>query len=310
MKKLFGTPSLTTNRLIRRITSLKFIVTFAVLMVVALFGAWQYHNTTNPDRLFWGMVDNSLQTTSFSRHSVTKSGGQSADQVVDVSVAPKQTIYSQTRFNQTGADEAQAATENIGTPKADYVRYTSITTSQRNAQGKQYDFSKVINVWGGSQTEDQKLTNGQLFNQSVLGVVPTGNLTSTQRNHLIALMKNKGTYTYKVSKPSREMPFGRPTYTFNVVVSPPAYIGALKEFGRDIGLNQLESVNPDHYKDATKMQFMVSVDGWTHQITHIVQGSGNKDEAITGYNFRKTMPTPPTKTIGVDELQARLQTIE
>ncbi len=310
MKKLFGNNSGNTNKIIQRIASARFVTSFAALLLVVAFGLWQYHNATNQDRIFWGMIDNSLQTTSFSKTSTLKSGGQSAQQIIDVFTSPKQAVYSQTHYAQSGADEADATTENIGTPYRDYVRYTEINTGQRNAQGQPYDFSNIVNVWGASETQDAKETTGQLFNQSVLGVLPTGNLTAQQRKQVIKLMKDNKAYSYKMSKPNRQFPLARPNYTFTVSVNPPAYITALKQFAKSIGLNQLESIDPKEYEGSAEMVFQVTVDGWSHQIMEVNQTANNKKESITAHNVRKQPPTPPSKTIDIQELQTRLQSVE
>jgi len=310
MKKLFGNNSGFINKVVRRIATVKFVTIVALILAVTAFGGWQYNNMTSKDRIFWGMVDNSLQTTSFSKKSLVKSGGQSAEQITDVFASPKQQVYSQTHFEQTGADEASAVTENIGTATQDYVRYISITTNQRNTEGKEYDFSNILNVWGSSVVQDETQSTGQLFSQSVLGVIPTGNLSASQRHHLVKLLKDSKAYTFTANKPSREFPFGRPNYTYNVVIDPVGYITALKEFGRDIGLTQLESINPNDYKSSAKMQFQVSVDGWSHQATKIVQSSGGKSETISAHNVRKPLQQLPKDTIDIDELQTRLQSVE
>ena len=310
MKKLFGNKSEKTNRVIQKITSVKFVTSFAVVILAVACGLWQYHNVTSQDRIFWGMIDNSLQTSSFSKTSTIQSGGQSALQVTDVFTSPKQEVYSRTHYSQSGADEADATTENIGTPYRDYVRYTEINTTQKNTQGKPFDFSNIVNIWGASPDQGKKDTTGQLFNQSVLGVLPTGNLTAAQRKQLIKLMKDNKAYSYKMHKTSSQFLLSRPSYSFTVTVSPPAYITVLKQFAKDIGLNQLESIDPQEYKDSAEMQFEVTVDGWSHQVIEVTQTASNKKESISAQNVRKQLPTPPTKSIDIEDLQTRLQSVE
>ena len=315
MKKLFGNNSGNTNTLVQRITSIKFITIFGLILLVVALGLWQYRNTTsqsqsNQDRIFWGMVDRNLQTGSFSKVSNLNEGGQSAEQVTDVFTTPKQEVYSRTHYVQTGADEADATTENIGTPYKDYVRYVEINTSQRNPQGGAYDFSNIVNVWGVSAANDTKETTGQLFNQAVLGVLPTSNLTASERKQLIKLMKDSKAYSYKMKKSDKQFFLSRPSHTFQVSVSPPAYVKVLKQFARDTGLTQLESLDPTEYKDAAEMQFEVTVDSWSLQVTEINQIASNKKESISAHNIRKRIPSEPTKTIGIDELQTRLQAVQ
>ena len=299
-----------TDKLVRLITSVRFITIFAIVIVAGTFAAWQYHNTTNASRVFWGMVDNNLQTTAYTRHTVQSSGSQSVDQVLQTTTEPTQKVFSETVFRQTGVDSATALTENIGTPTNDYVRYTGINTSQKNSAGQSLDFSKVLNIWGNTPPEETGSTTGQLYNQAALGIIPTGNVSAAQRKAIIKIMKEQGAYDFTVASTKRSLPFGRPTYTFQVTVNPEAYITALQLFAKDVGLNHLEGINPADYKDAQKLSFIVSIDGWTHQMTQTSQGEGAKTEDISGRNLRKVLPKTPTDTIPVDELQSRLQSIQ
>lgn len=309
MKKFFGKTSIRTNSFLKQLTSVKFIVILAILIAVIALGLWQYRNTTNTDKIFWSAVNNNLQTSSFSKHNVSQSGGQSADQVTEVYMSPKQAIYSRTHFVQTGSDEAEATTENIGTPYADYVRYTNITTTQKSTTGKEFDFSKIINIWGGS-TPDKSQTNGQQFGQALLAAIPAGDLSAAQRRELVKILKEKNVYSYSVKKTSHEGTLARPSYTYTVTLTPSAYVEALKKFGEYVGLTQLKDLNPADYKNANKTQFRVTVDAWNHQIISMIEPGANKEETVSGYNVRKATPAVPSNTISIDELQTRLQSIE
>jgi hypothetical protein len=284
------------------VTSTKFIVTMAVLVIVGTFGAWQYYNTTDLDRVFWGTVDNNMQTSAYTRHTQQKSGGQSIDQVFETATSPQHILFSDTVFAQTGVDSVTAVTENIGTPSNDYVRYTSIETA------KNLDFKNILGVWGVTESQVTGQTSGQLYNQAVLGILPTGNLPADQRREIIKIMRENNAYTYTLVETKRSLPFGRPTYNLRVTVNPVGYITALKQFARYIGLNHLEQVNPEEYAQAQKLSFGVSIDGWTHQITATDQGG--KTETITGRNSKKQLPAVPEESIPVDQLQQQLNSVQ
>ncbi len=309
MKKIFWGISKRKFNLVQTLTSVKFIATVAVILLVATFGAWTYHNTTNADRVFWGMVDDNLRTTSYTRHTVQKNGSQSVDQILQTSTGPKHVVYAETVFVQTGVDGARAVTQNIGTVTNDYVRYSSIETSQKSADGQPLDFSDVLNIWGVTEAAEDAKTTGQLYNQAVLGVIPTGNLSQSERRALIDAMRDQNAYSYKITETTRSWPFGRPTYRFAVTVKPVAYITGLKNFAASIGLNHLEEINPSDYESAQELAFEVSVDGWTHQMTVSAQPQAGKNEIISGRNIKKAAPSVPSDPISVDELQSKLQAI-
>lgn len=300
-----------SNVLVRTITSTKFIVSVALVLLAGAAIAWQYHNVTNPDRLFWGAVNNSLQTTSYTRHSTIKEGPQSVDQIISTTTEPKQRVFGDTEFTQTGVDSTTARTENIGTPVYDYVRYTSIVTAAKGERdGKPLDFSSILHTWGGTNPADTSVTQGQLYNQAVLGVIPIGNLTAAQRHDLVKLMKDQKAYNYKVVETNRSGIFRRPTYVMTVTVNPVPYITAIQQFAKEVGMTHLEGINPADYKDAEQLLFTVSIDGWSHQVVQTAQSAGSRTENISGRNLRKQLPDAPKNTISVDELQSRLQSIQ
>lgn len=312
MKKLFGNVKANINTITPTAGPSKKIVTLVLVAVLAGTGIG-YYKFQNRDKVttdvFWSAVDNSLKTTLFSRHSTAKSGGQSSDQVTDVFISPKQGVHSQTKFIQTGVDEAEATTENLGTAYSDYVRYVSISTSQKNEQGKPYDFSKIVNVWAGTP-EDKKETSGQQFGQGILSAIPAGNLTAEQRGVLTSMMAKEKVYDIQVVKTTREGLLRRPTYTYSVTLKPSAYVKVLKQFGDYVGITQLKGLDPSQYENAPDSAFEVSIDGWSRQITGIMQPGTNKRETISGHNARKTYVDAPKDYISVDDLQTRLQTVQ
>ncbi len=293
--------------------SVRFIVGLALVIGVASVGFLAYHSYNKPDkvanRLFWGAVDGNLQTSSFSRVSSTKNGGQSAEQRAAVFISPKQGVHTKTVYTQTGLDEAEAVTENIGTAFSDYVRYVSIETSQRSSSGKQFDFSSIVGVWAGA-AEDKSETNGQLFGQSVLTAIPFGDLTAQQRAKLIAMMKESGVYEYTMASPERSGILRRPSYSFAVTLKPAEYITVLKQFAADMGLTQLKDVNPADYKNAPKSSFQITVDGWSKQITSVVEPGSSQHQEISARGARLTLPDVPSNRISIEELQSRLQAVE
>ncbi len=311
MKKRLEGLTTKAKKLTNTLASVKFITGLAVLVLLGTYGLWQYHSSTDADRVFWGMVDNSMQTHAFTRHNYQKNGSQSVDQIIRVQTTPQQVVNSETIFEQTGVDSAVAVTENIGTPTHDFVRYTAITTAQKGGDGKALDFSSVLNIWGKTEVDQPGVTTGQLYNQSVLGVIPVGNLDAAERRQIISIMKDKGAYTYEIMRTKRQLPFGRATYEMQVTLSPVGYISALKAFAQAEGLNHLDDINPEDYASAQKLNFSVSVDAWSHQIVEIQQSQGSKNEIVSGRNLKLPLQSPPADadTIPVDELQTRLQSV-
>src|SRR5690606_1204249 len=133
--------------------------------------------------------------------------------------------------------------------------YQEISTEQKNSSGSSFDFSNVLGVWGrtgeGSGTGEQ----AQLFNQTVLGVVPTANLPLNERQKLIEQIHNENVYTVDYGSVKHTKNGIRPQYTYSVTVAPVAYINMLKNFAASLGLDELEQVDPQQYANTPPLKF-------------------------------------------------------
>src|ERR1700733_675529 len=110
--------------------------------VLLLVGAWVWWAkvSTNPQRVFWGTVSQSLATKSVTVEAKQNSGGQSLDQLVQYSLGPNSISHTLSTLKQSGTTVVD---ELVGTPAADYTRYVSVQTDQKSKQGKPLDFSNI-----------------------------------------------------------------------------------------------------------------------------------------------------------------------
>lgn len=294
----------------RLFTPTKVIVYMALIIVGLSCWSWWKYIYNSPDRVFWGMVNNSLSTTAFTKSVVQDDGQQKIEQVTSVRTSPMPLANSRTVITQGEPQTARVVTESVGTPVNDYVRYTTLQTSQKGQDGKALDFSKVLYIWGKS-TADPSTTNGQLYNEAVLGLIPYGNLNARQRADLIDTMKKSNVYFYNVAKKTKG-PMGRTMYVFNVELSPRGYIAALKEFGAAEGLTQFDGIDPAQYQNAQPISVELTVDGWSHLLAETSFGGGSRVEKISGYGSVAALTAAPADkdTIPTDKLRERLSTIQ
>ncbi len=291
-----------------------FIATIIILATVILIGsgwAWWHFIRSNPERVFNAMLTNNLRTTSVTRKITQSSGEQSLEQTVQLFMAPGHITHGRTTLTQTGDESAVVVTETIGTPFIDYIRYLDIVSNQKNEKGEKLNFSNIKNLWGKSPVvsgaEDQ--TTGELYNESVLGVVPFANLPADQRERLLEFMKSNEVYKPDYANVERVIKNGRPSYIYTVAVEPAAYVALLKELAREVGLNQLEGVDPSVYKNSSPLSFQLVVDVWSRQLSGIIYNNGARVEELTSYGA-KGNAVVPENTIPLRELQNRVQSIQ
>ena len=263
---------------------------------------------SSPTNVFNRMLANSLASPAVSKVVKQNDDSQNLNQKSALVTEPEQIVHAISVLGQTSDADTSITTESIGTPSVDYVRYTDIQTSQKNSTGGAFDFSSVTGIWGKAADSDPNSGGAQLFNQTVLGVVPVANVRQPLRKALLDQIKTDGVYKVDAGSVKRQILNGRPVYTYQVEIVPVAYVTMLKNFARAIGLTQLEQVDPTQYKGSPPLKFTFDVDVWSGQLIKVSYDGSDRTESYSGYGAR-TQVDIPTEHIGVDELQMRLQLI-
>lgn len=280
----------------------------AVLLVAIVFGlnAWYTAIYTDSRRVFDAMLENSLRTSSVTKQIVQNDEEQLLTQHVRLELGEKHRAHGHTDLSQIGLASAHVKTESIGTPTADYVRYLSIETDQKGASGNDLDFSKVIGVWG--KTEASGTTSGELYNEIILGVIPVGNLSASDRRELLKLASDLEVYKVEYKNVRRGSVNGRPSYEYTVKVLPEEYVTLLKRYAQMVGLTHLDNVNPGSYSNSPAIEFKVVVDVNTRRLATVTYESGRQERFI-GYGSQASVGVPKD-AVTVEELQSRLQNIQ
>ncbi len=256
------------------------------------------------------MLNTNLSTSSVTKHTVQTSSGQNINQTSQVLTAPYHSVQSRNIVQQTLGSATTVVTENISTPKAESVRYDSITTSQKSASGQDFDFSKVLGVWGKTNFNSQNPYNASsTYSQNVFGVVPVANLPLQQRQILLNQINGDKVYTVDFSKTTSQNINGHPVYNYSVSLNPVAYIKMLKTLATDLGLQQLNQLDPARYASAQPVELTFQVDVWSGQLLAVkYQGNGRTESYKSyGQNVKLSDPSP---TIPLSDLQNRLQQIQ
>jgi hypothetical protein len=295
---------------IRRVlTPVKIMILAALLIILASVWTWWHYVYNSQDNIFWGMVRNNLSTSSYTRNTVQDDGTQRLEQDTVTRTSEPYLLNSQSILTQS-QPKTEVVTDYIGTPYEDYVRYANIETEQKSLSGGRLDVSSIEGKWGKSAAQGTRDTSGQMYSESILGVIPFGKLSPTQRESLLRKMQSAGVYTFELTKVERKNWWSRPVHNYDVQVNAEAYVAALKQFAADMGLTQLERLDPAQYKSAQPITINVKVDGWSHQLTQVNYSEGSRVENISGHGSRKQLQEPPTKTISIEELQSKLQSLQ
>ncbi len=284
------------------------LVAAGIVLLAIVVWVWWHFVYSGTNRVFFGAVENSLRTTSVSKLVTQSSAGQSLEQKLEITTGPNHLVRGQTTITENFQGDTTIKTTAIGSPKVDYVSYSSIDTNQKTKSGKNLDFSNIIGVWGKNQPANKLLTTGELYSEAVLGAVPIGSLPAQERSEVMNFIQKNSVYEFDKSKVSKKLQNGRPVYGYDVTVKPEYYVGMLKSFARSAGLTQLDNIDPKNYKDSPPIKVKINVDVWSHQISSIGYSEG-RHEQLGSYGVVRNIQTPE-KTISLEKLQKRLQSIQ
>ena len=280
------------------------VLAAAIVAVLSVWTWWQYVYTSS-DRTFWGMMGRNLMTNAYGKVIDQSEPGDQVRQASVIDYASQQRVNGQTLLNRGSGDQyTHVITDTVGTPGADYVRYPSIQTGQKDADGKPLDFSQVEGVWGVADSGSP--TGGQLFGDMALGIVPVAQLNADQRSAVIGSIRSTKAYSINSVKQQTTNIFGRKAYTYDVTVHVRGYVTALKQLASVTGMKNLEAIDPMTYSEDREAKLLITVDSWSRQVTKVEYPDSGRVEEFAGLGTTQRLHGVPDKTITVDELQQRL----
>jgi hypothetical protein len=167
-----------------------------------------------------------------------------------------------------------------------------------------------LNIWGKAAPKEQSSLT-QLFSQSILDVgtvpaPPIGNVTPEQQQNITSYIKDQSIFTPDYRTMKRKTFEGRAVYVYDVSVRLAPYVKMMQVFSNNIGLHELDALNPTDYQAAQPIKLTMTVDAVSHQLKQIAYPKSGFSETYSDYGLT-TPITLPTKTIPASELQSRLQ---
>lgn len=285
---------------------LRWLVGISVVLLLASGALWWCKLSISSERVFWGMLEQSLSTSGVTMSSTMHQGESSLEQKMQYSLGAQSTALSHTTLRQGGT---VVVTEVLGTLGADYTRYTHIQTERTNAEGGPLDLSKVLNVWAKSESTD---ATSPLLSQTVLGLtlplgsmsVPIGNLNPEQRKTLMDQIRNEDVYETSFKDAKKETINGRLHYVYEVKIQSIPYVHLIKEFSKQIGLHDLDQLDPNEYQ-GEPLTVQLTVDARAKRLTEVYVVANDFRQKFSAYDIPVSVQVP-ADSIPSGELQQRL----
>lgn len=280
-----------------------------VILGVGVVLWWQFVYT-DEQLVFEGMLEETLNTRSVTKTVSQETGNQSLQQTNRLQFGANTAVVGRTRIEQTGEAAAKVVTEEVGTPDRDYVRYTTIETTERDNENQELDFQDVLGVWGVSEAMPGQPSQGESFGEAMLGVIPFANVPASERQEILALALEGGAYKVDYLGMTSETENGRPVYTYPVLLQPEPYIDYLKAVASASGIDHLDQLNSADFRGVPEIRFTVRVDVISRQpIEFRFAGDTDREEAIENFGIIRPIDIP-TAAIPAQELQQRIQSIQ
>ena len=213
-------------------------VLILILVLALLTGiySWFHFVYENPKNVFYGMLGNSLSTSSFTKRIAQTNSGTTVTQTIYLETGAHNITFSEdTQIIPDGRIHGIIQTNNVGTPTTDYSKFTIINPGARSSLDKPINYYPVIGVWAKNSLSKKGETNGQLFTNALLGsIIPIGNVTPAQKNDLMKYIKQNNVYILGRMKSASVN--GRTLYTYNVGINLLTFSIMLNKFGTDLGM--------------------------------------------------------------------------
>lgn len=288
--------------------SFKQLIILMILITLILFGfgGYVYYKQifTNPDRVLNAMLNKSLQVNSIQRKTV-QAGSQSATtQTYYNTFSPQVAVESHVELREGDIKSGRVTkvtNETIATPTKDFIRYTSVTLPEGS---NKRDFGKILNQWAKREKNEQTGEPVTFFDQSIFAVVPFGSLDPGQRKKVTDEVNSTNLYDYKSAKVSYDK--GRPIMEYSIDLKPESLLKVLSVYADVTGYGDKEQLNPEQYKDSPAVPVKITVDLLSRHVRQVQYTGAQQVDRYGSYGLSRNI-TLPTQTIGIDELQKRLQ---
>ena len=280
-----------------------------VIILIILIGIFVHFVWDNPTRVFNQMLSNTLTTSSYTKTINDFVTGQHSSQVITVETGAVNRAYMAQTLSVPGYSEGIIKIVSIGTPTTDYSKYTVLNTLARNSSGKSINFAPALGLWGENSPSVSSLTEGELFNNALIDIVPMANVNPQSRKQLLNYIKTNKVYTFSGAVKSGSVN-GRPELVYNVTVNLHYLQNYLNQFGGDIGLNQFNAkavnVSTLPITDTQHVQFYI--DTLSRQLSGIKFTGTNKSYSYSSYGANLQINLPK-KYMKLADLEKYIQSL-
>lgn len=264
-------------------------------VALLLFSGWVWWHFTylNPENVFWGALQNNLQLSGVTKQ-VSSEENAKIEEYAQISLGSVNAVKSVASVTQN--DNFKVVTETVGTPNANYTRYTQIKTPQKKKDGQPLDFSKVVNRWGKLELGGQASSK---FSEVLYSGIPVSRLNKQAAQAVLKTMKTE-VYQVDFAKVGKKRQQGRLEYEYKVKIAPASYVAMLKQLDALNNLKQMQQLDPAQYQGSEQIEITVVINAQGRQISRVTYDASGRQENYRAYGARPSWTVPETNLASRD----------
>jgi hypothetical protein len=281
-----------TSKKISLKSNLRLIIVCLVIIVGGLF-YWIYKSyLTNPDNVFYGMILNNLNTSSYVVVDEEQNPQSSITQQTLVESGSKDITISRETNNVIGSQDT-IQTLSIGTPTTDYSSYQKIEVGKTSRV-----YNPIIGKWGVSSPEGVSSPGGQLYKSMVLTPFLFSSPSPNNTAKLMNFIKQNKVYSIKSSKLTSVN--GKQAINYQIDIKLQPYSKLLDLYSGIIGYkNQLPTAQ---YSGNQVAQLEVTVATVSRQLIGLSYIGSSSIQIYESYGIHDQIKIP-SKTIPLQTLK-------
>ncbi|MEI6237267.1 MAG: hypothetical protein WCP03_01540 [Candidatus Saccharibacteria bacterium] len=275
------------------------------IVVIAIIGLgklmWLDQIYLKPQNVFWGMINQNLQTGSITKTVVQKNNDlQSIQQVT--SIQYKSEIYARTVVtiqDKTKGNESLIITDTYGTPTQDFLKYKTIKSAGNNTP------KNVEGVWSvntaSSQQQVQILSDAILSSPLIFGY-----LNSNKRTDLINQMHFNSVFNIDYSAVNKnDKVDGKKAYSYKLTIDLAKYMSVYRNYLSMIGQGNLAGQLGQPQAGAT-YKATLYVNALNRQPLRLVPEGVTTGEGFSNIDSNNITKPPKDAKLSILQLQNRL----
>lgn len=274
------------------------IATLVVIILICYFWCSQVY--LKPQNVFWGMINQDLQTTAVTKTTSQTSSNQNFMQVTDLQFKDKLVAHTTVTIkDKTPGKSSSIITETFGTPTQDYLRYNEIKLTTSNPS------KNAVGVWAATKTSTNQ--PGQILSSALLSSpMIFGYLNANQRADIIRQLHDHNVFNINFAATNtNEKVNGKKAYAYKITINVANYLQVFRALLAMIDQQNL-ALQIGQPNEGTVYKATLLVNPISRQPLRLTPDGSTVSEQYSNFDIAAQLQLPTHVKLSILQLQQRL----